>query len=147
MRQRYVGGETLFADYAGATLDVICPETGEVRQAQLFVAALGASNYTYVEATWSQALPDWIASHTRAFAFFGAYRSKSYRITLSPALPKPVFTTLLSIARMPIWLLTTTRLWFRLAHAKPRDKSKLSRSPDKRALDSSTASQPSAFWA
>ena len=55
----------------GHTVDVICPETGEVRQAQIFVAALGASNYTYVEASWSQTLPDWIASHVRAFAFFG----------------------------------------------------------------------------
>lgn len=71
MRQRHEAGETLFVDYAGATLDVICPKTGEVRSAQLFVAALGASNYTYVEASWSQTLPDWLASHTRALSFFG----------------------------------------------------------------------------
>ncbi len=71
MRQRHPAGERLFVDYAGATIDVVCPETGEVRTAQLFVAALGASNYTYVEASWSQKLPDWIASHARAFAFFG----------------------------------------------------------------------------
>ena len=48
------------------TIDVVCPETGEVRSTQLFVAALGASNYTYVEATWSQKLSDWISSHARA---------------------------------------------------------------------------------
>ena len=71
MRQRHPAGERLFVDYAGATIDVVCPETGEVRTAQLFVAALGASNYTYVEASWSQKLSDWIASHARAFAFFG----------------------------------------------------------------------------
>ncbi|HID67833.1 MAG TPA: IS21 family transposase, partial [Roseibacterium sp.] len=71
MRQRHVAGERLFVDYAGATLDVICSRTGEVREAQLFVATLGASSYTYVEATWTQSLPDWIASHVRAFAFFG----------------------------------------------------------------------------
>ena len=72
MRQRHPAGERLFVDYAGATIDVVCPETGEVRTAQLFVAALGASNYTYVEASWSQKLvADWIASHARAFAFFG----------------------------------------------------------------------------
>lgn len=70
MRQRHPAGERLFVDYAGATIDVVCPETGEVRPVQLFVAALGASNYTYVEASWSQKLPDWISSHTRAFAFF-----------------------------------------------------------------------------
>lgn len=71
MRQRHPAGERLFVDYAGHTVDVICPETGEVRTAQIFVAALGASNYTYVEASWTQTLPDWIASHVRTFDFFG----------------------------------------------------------------------------
>ena len=71
MRQRHPAGERLFVDYAGLTIDVIAPETGEVCAAQLFVATLGASNYTYCEATWTQGLPDWIASHERAFAFFG----------------------------------------------------------------------------
>ena len=71
MRQRHPAGERLFVDYAGHTVDVVCPETGEIRTAQIFVAALGASNYTYVEASWTQTLPDWIASHVRAFAFFG----------------------------------------------------------------------------
>jgi transposase len=71
MRQHHVAGERLFVDYSGSTLDVICAKTGEIRTAQLFVATLGASNYTYVEATWTQSLPDWIASHVRAFVFFG----------------------------------------------------------------------------
>ena len=69
MRQRHPAGERLFVDYAGHTIDVIDPKTGEVRTAQLFVATLGASNYTYAEATWTQSLPDWIASHVRAFGF------------------------------------------------------------------------------
>lgn len=71
MRQTHRAGETLFVDYAGQTAEVIDPATGEVRTAQLFVAVLGASNYTYAEATWTQTLPDWIGAHTRAFAFFG----------------------------------------------------------------------------
>ena len=71
MRQRHPAGERLFVDYAGATFDIICPKTGEIRAAQLFVAALGASNYTYVEASWTQTLPDWISSHVRSFEFFG----------------------------------------------------------------------------
>jgi transposase len=71
MRQSHVAGERLFVDYAGTTLSVIDPSTGEARTAQLFVAVLGASNYTYAEATWTQALSDWIGSHTRSFAFFG----------------------------------------------------------------------------
>ena len=45
--------------------------TGEVRQAQLFVATLGASNLTYAEASWSQSLSDWVGAHCRAFAYFG----------------------------------------------------------------------------
>ena len=61
----------MFVDYAGTTLEVIDGATGEVRDCQLFVAALGASSYTYAEATWTQGLADWIGSHTRAFAFFG----------------------------------------------------------------------------
>ena len=64
-------GERLFVDYAGHTIDVIDPMTGEVRTAQLFVAALGASSYTFAEATWTQSLPDWVASHVRAFGFLG----------------------------------------------------------------------------
>ena len=71
MRQRHPAGERLFVDYAGSGLDVVCPETGEIRTTQLFVATLGASSYTYVEASWTQSLPDWIASHVRAFEFFG----------------------------------------------------------------------------
>ncbi|WP_117319733.1 IS21 family transposase, partial [Chromatocurvus halotolerans] len=64
-------GEKTFIDYCGPTVPVICRQTGEMRTAQVFVAVLGASSYTYAEATWSQALPDWIASHQRAFRFFG----------------------------------------------------------------------------
>ncbi len=71
MRQSHVAGERLFVDYAGTTLEVIDASTGEVMTAQLFVAALGASNYTYAEATWTQGLSDWIGSHTRTFAFIG----------------------------------------------------------------------------
>ena len=71
MRQNHVAGEKMFVDYAGATLEVIDPFTGEVQTAQIFVATLGASSLTYAEATWSQKLPDWIGSHTRAFSYFG----------------------------------------------------------------------------
>ncbi len=67
MRQTHLAGEKLFVDYAGATLEVIDPQTGEIREAQIFVAALGASNYTYAEATWTQSLPDWIGAHGRTF--------------------------------------------------------------------------------
>lgn len=71
MRQTHTPGEKLFVDYAGQTVPIIDGMSGEIRQAQIFVAVLGASSYTYVEATWSQALPDWIGSHVRAFEFMG----------------------------------------------------------------------------
>ncbi len=71
MRQAHVAGEKMFVDYAGATVEVIDGCTGEIRDVQIFVATLGASSYTYAEATWTQSLPDWIGAHTRAFAFLG----------------------------------------------------------------------------
>ncbi len=71
MHQVHKAGEKLFVDYAGHTARVVERTTGEVREAQVFVAALGASSYTFAEATWTQDLRDWTASHVRAFAFFG----------------------------------------------------------------------------
>lgn len=71
MRQTHLAGEKCFVDYCGQTVGVIHPATGEVRAAQVFVGVLGASNYTYAEATWSQSLPDWLGSHVRMLAFFG----------------------------------------------------------------------------
>lgn len=71
MRQTHKAGEKLFVDYCGPTMSVVNPDTGEVRQAQVFVAVMGASSYTYAEATWSQSLPDWVGSHVRCFEFLG----------------------------------------------------------------------------
>jgi transposase len=71
MRQTHKAGDKAFVDYAGQTVDIIDPDTGEVRAAQIFVGILGASNYTYAEATWTQQLPEWIASHRRMLEFFG----------------------------------------------------------------------------
>ena len=71
MRQVHLAGEKLFVDYAGRTMEVIDGTTGEISTVQIFVAVLGASSYTYSEATYTQSLPDWIGSHARAFAFLG----------------------------------------------------------------------------
>src|ERR1700761_5348127 len=71
MRQSHPLGERLFVDYAGQTVEVIDAITGEVRRAQIFVAALGASNLTYAEARWTQGLADWIGCHVNAFTFLG----------------------------------------------------------------------------
>src|SRR5260370_5754105 len=71
LRQVHVAGANLFVDYSGQTMEVVDGLSGEVLSTQIFVAVLGASNYTYAEATLTQSLPDWISSHVPAFAFFG----------------------------------------------------------------------------
>jgi transposase len=71
MRQTHVAGERVFIDYTGPTVPIHNRVTGDSRKAQIFVGVLGASNYCYVEAHWSQRLPDWIAAHTRMFEFLG----------------------------------------------------------------------------
>jgi transposase len=71
MRQVYKGGDKMFVDYCGPTVPVVDPLSGETIAAQIFVACLGASNYTFAEATPAQTLPHWIGSHQRALVFFG----------------------------------------------------------------------------
>jgi transposase len=71
LRQEHRAGEKVFVDYAGATIPIHDPEGGEPRPAAVFVAVLGASSYTFAEATSGQDLRSWIGSHMRAFEFFG----------------------------------------------------------------------------
>ena len=71
MRQVHRAGDKLFIDYSGQTMPIIEAATGEVHRAQIFVAVLGASSYTFAEASLSQQLPDWIASHVRCFEYMG----------------------------------------------------------------------------
>jgi transposase len=70
LRQDYRVGEKMFVDHAGPTVSIIDRETGQVHEAVIFVAVLGASNYTYAEATWNRDLASWIGSHIRALEFF-----------------------------------------------------------------------------
>jgi transposase len=72
MRQEHFAGEKLFIDYAGKKPHIVDPKTGEVIDVELFVAVLGASNYTYAEATLTQRGPDFIASNVRALALSAA---------------------------------------------------------------------------
>jgi len=71
MRFEHTPGDKLFVDYAGQTMAVIDRHSGEVQVAQIFVAALGASHYTYVEATLTQTIADWLGAHVRALEYFG----------------------------------------------------------------------------
>ncbi len=89
MRQEHKVGEKLFVDYSGQAVAVVDPSSGEECQVQIFVAVLGASNYTYAEATWSQQLPDWIGSHVRAFEFFGGVPELLIPDNLKSGVTKP----------------------------------------------------------
>ncbi|MCS3566913.1 transposase [Bradyrhizobium elkanii] len=70
-RHRHAAGAVMQTDYAGHTVEVIDPQTGEIHQAQIFVAVLGASSLTFAMASFGQRLPDWIEGQTRALAYFG----------------------------------------------------------------------------
>ena len=70
LRQQHKAGEKVFVDYAGQTAPNIDRTTGEILEAQVFVGVLGASNYTYAEASWGQTLPEWIDAHVHMYAFF-----------------------------------------------------------------------------
>ncbi len=71
LRQVHVAGEKCFVDYAGPTMPVVDAATGEIREAQIFVGALGASHLLYAEPTWTQTLGDWIGAHVRMLEYFG----------------------------------------------------------------------------
>ena len=71
MRQTHPAGEKLFVDYAGDTVPVFDQTNSTERPAHIFVAAPGASNYTYAEARWSEGLGDWIGAHVNALATIG----------------------------------------------------------------------------
>ena len=75
MRQDHRAGEKLFVDYSGMTVPITDPGSGTVCEAQIFIACMGTSNYTYAEASLTQNLSDWIDSYVRAFEFLGETRS------------------------------------------------------------------------
>jgi transposase len=91
LRQTHAPGEKLFVDYSGDRIAIIDAQTGEIRDAELFVAVLGASNYTYAEATWTQQLPDWIGSHVRTFEFIGGCTEIVVPDNLKSGVHKPSF--------------------------------------------------------
>lgn len=71
LRQVHAPGDKLFVDYAGQTVPIVDRRTGEERPAQVFIGALGCSNYTYFEATWTQGLQDWLGSQVRMLEYLG----------------------------------------------------------------------------
>ena len=88
MRQIHVPGEKGFIDYSGDKIEIVDPKSGEIREAELFVFTLGASSYTFAEASWSQDVESWINSHVRAFEFFGGVPSLLIPDNLKSAVTK-----------------------------------------------------------
>ena len=91
MRQTHIAGERMFVDYSGTKLQLIEQTTGEILTAELFVAVLGASNFTYAEATWTQSLSDWIGSHSRAFNYFRGVTAMIVSDNLKSGITKACF--------------------------------------------------------
>lgn len=91
LRQEHRAGEKMFMDYAGATIPMHDPQSGEVRDAAVFVAVLGASSYTFAEATSGQDLRNWIGSHMRAFEFFGGVTEVVVPDNLKSAVTHPSY--------------------------------------------------------
>jgi transposase len=125
LRQEHKAGEKVFVDYAGQTVPIVDRETGEIREAQIFVGTLGASNHTYVEATETQALPDWTGSHVRMYAWFGGVPEITVPDNLKAGVRDACFyepdlnRTYLDLARHYGTTVIPTRV------AKPRDKAKV----------------------
>ena len=89
MRQTHVAGEKLFVDWAGDTIALYDAATGQEHRAHIFVAALGASSYTYAEARWSETLPDWIGAHVNLFAAIGGVPKALVPDNLKAGITKP----------------------------------------------------------
>jgi transposase len=125
MRQVHVAGEKLFVDFAGRTAEVVDAGTGEIIPVQIFVATLGASSFTYAEATWSQKLPDWIGAHVRAFAYFGGAARQTVSDNLKAGVTRASFhepmvnRTYADMARHYRTAIVPARPY------KPRDKAKV----------------------
>jgi len=88
MRQVHRAGDKLFVDYSGKKPSIVDPETGERIEVELFVAVLGASNYTYAEATRTQTVADWVMSHVRSLEYFGGAPAATVPDQLKSAVTK-----------------------------------------------------------
>ena len=90
-RNRHRAGAVMQTDYAGQTVAIVDPETGKLHEAQVFVAVLGASSYTFATASFSQRLPDWIEANCRTLSFFGGVPKSIVCDNLKSAVVKPLW--------------------------------------------------------
>lgn len=125
MRQHHQPGEKLFVDYSGKRPVVVDPQTGKVATAELFVAVMGASNYTYAEATWSQGMADWIGAHERALKYFNALPLVVVPDNLKSAVIKADFYAPTLNSAYRDWASHHGITIIPTRTAKPRDKAKV----------------------
>ncbi|MHC4516813.1 MAG: IS21 family transposase, partial [Planctomycetota bacterium] len=124
LRQHHRAGEKMFVDYSGDGIEITDPRTGKTKTAELFVAVLGASSYTYAEATPTQKLKDWILAHIHAFEFFQGVPGVTVPDNLRSAVTNPcryepdLNPTYLEMARHYGTVVIPAR------PRKPRDKAK-----------------------
>ena len=126
MRQVHVAGEKVFVDYAGMRPTVVNATTGEVIAVELFVAVLGASNYTFAEATRTQQSADWILSHSHAVEYFGGIPPCACRTNCARASRSRAATNLACSGRNPDWAEHYHTVVIPARPAKPRDKAYVS---------------------
>jgi transposase len=125
MRQTHGAAEKLVVDFAGDTVPVFDAASGIGRRAHVFVAVLGAFNYTYAEARWSEGLADWIGAHVNAFSAIGGVPKAVVCDNLKAASQWPAAISPGSIARIRSWPSTTTRAILPTRPRRPRDKAKV----------------------
>jgi len=124
-RNRHEAGAVMQTDYAGQTVEIVDPETGEVHEAQIFVAVLGASSHTFATASLTQRLPDWIAGQCQALAYFGGVPKSIVCDNLKAGVAKPLWfeptlnETFAALAEHYDTTVLPTR------PRKPRDKAKV----------------------
>ncbi|MGH7621619.1 MAG: IS21 family transposase, partial [Gemmatimonadaceae bacterium] len=125
LRQDHKAGERTFVDYAGPHMEVLDLETGELREAQIFVGALGASHLLFAEATWIQQLPDWIASHVRMAEFYGGVTALTVPDNLKTGVTHACFYEPELNATYHDWATHYGTVILPTRAAKPRDKAKV----------------------
>ena len=124
-RNRHEAGAVMQTDYAGQTVEIADPTTGEIHQAQIFVAVLGASSLTFATASFSQRLPDWIAGQCLALGFFGGVPKSIVCDNLKAGVAKPLWfeptlnPTFAAMAEHYDTTILPTRV------RRPRDKAKV----------------------
>ena len=125
MRLSHKAGEKVFVDYAGQTVPVVDPQTGEILPTQIFIGVLGASNYTYAEAFPSQKLHFWIQGHIHAYEYFEGVAKATVPDNTKTAVTHPCYfepdlnATYLDMARHYGTAILPAR------PRKPRDKAKV----------------------